>query len=196
MKARSIITALIIILIPFILGLALLLTQESQAAHQEINIITDTRKSNKGITHKKIKIDWTFCPDLVFKPLLAHPDEYIVIMFHYANKDEHGVYLMPSYTFVSPGNRRYSANEEISMYIEDNVENKLKVKDQTPISFELPPDATRHYLVTFEKPRSMDNFFVDVDVFRDATLRIYYKKEGVAWVNYKSELINKYKGRG
>jgi len=105
--------------------------------------------------------------------------------------------LMPSYTFVShAANRRYSANEEISMYIEDGLEKKLKVNDETPITFKITPNITKHYIVTFEKPHSLDKFYIDVDVFRDVTLRIHYKKENNLWESYKNELVKKYKGRG
>lgn len=117
-------------------------------------------------------------------------------MFHYTNNNQHDVQLMPSYTLVSPGNRDYSANEEILMYIEDRLEDELKVNDETPITYKISSDVTKHYIVTFEKPQALDRFYVDVDAFRDVTLRIHYEKEDRAWVNYKNELIKKYKGRG
>jgi len=167
-----------------------------EGIYKKAHFVSDTRKDNKGINYKGVKIDWIFCPDWEYKPLLFPAEEYLVFMFHYGNDNEYSIQLMPSYTFVSSDNRRYPANEEISMYIEDELEDKLKVEDETPITFELPPDITKHYIVTFEKPRSLDRFYVDVDIFRDVTARIYYKKEDGFWSNYKNELVNKYKGRG
>jgi len=196
MKTRSIIIALAIVLIPFIIGTPLFLLKSSGAIREEANFISDTRKNNKGITYKGIKVDWTFCPDWEYKPLFFPAEEYLVFMFHYTNNNDYNVSVMPSYTFSSPTNRRYSANEEISMYIENGVENKFKAEDQTPITFKIPPNATKHCIVTFEKPHSLDNFYVDVDVFRDVTLRLYYKKEDGEWSNYSNELVGKYKGRG
>jgi len=196
MKARSIIIALAIILIPFIIGILLFLVRSSGRIPVKAHIITDTRKNNKGMTYKGIKVDWTFCPDWEYKPLFFPAEEYLVFMFHYTNSNDYNVSVMPSYTFSSPPNRRYSANEEISMYIEDGVENKLKAKDQTSITFKISPNATKHYIVTFEKPHLLDNFCVDVDVFRDVTLRLRYKKEDGRWSNYSNELVRKYKGRG
>jgi len=196
MKAISIIIALAIVLSPFIIGIPLFLVRSSGGIPVKAHIITDTRKDNKGITYKGIKVDWAFCPDWEYKPLFFSAEEYLVFMFHYWNDNEYNVQVMPSYTFASPHNRRYSANEEISMYIENALENKLKAEDQTPITFEVPPNAAKHYIVTFEKPHSLDNFYVDVDVFRDVTLRLHYKKEDGEWSNYSNELVRKYKGRG
>jgi len=193
---RSEIYALAIVLTPFIIGIPLFLVKSGGAIHEEANFISDTRKNNKGINYKGIKIDWTFCPDWEYKPLFFPAEEYLVFMFHYRNDNEFNVQVMPSYTFASPHNRRYSANEEISMYIENALENKLKAEDQTPITFEIPSNDTKHYIVTFEKPHSLDNFYVDVDVFRDVTLRLHYKKEDGEWSNYSNELVRKYKGRG
>lgn len=196
MKIRSITIALVIVLIPFIIGIFLFMGKNGEAIDEKIHFITDTRKNNKGVTYKGIKTDWTFCPDWEYKPLLFKTEEYLVFMFQYTNNTGYDVQLMPSYTFVSPGNRRYSANEEIAMYIEDKVENELGVNDETPITYKIPPNAIKHYIVTFEKPKLLDSFYVDVDVFRDATLLIHYKKEGGVWVNYDNDLIKKYKGRG
>jgi len=196
MKTRSIIIALIIILTPFIIGIVLFMARESGAAHQKIHFVTDTRKNGKGVTYKGIKVDWSFCSNWQYKPLFVPAEEYLVFMFHYTNNNQHDVQLMPSYTLVSPGNRDYSANEEIAMYIEDRLEDKLKVNDETSITYKISPDITKHYIVTFEKPQALDRFYVDVDVFRDTTLRIHYEKKGETWVNYENELIQKYKGRG
>jgi len=196
MKFRSIVIALIIVLTPFIVGIPLFLVKGNGAIHQEAHFMADTRENNKGITYKGIKVDWTFCPDWEYKPLFFPAEEYLVFMFHYTNNNDYDVQVMPSYTFASPPNRRYSANEEIAMYIEDALENEFKAEDQTPITFEIHPNATKHYIVTFEKPHSLDNFCVDVDVFRDVTLRLHYKKEDGEWSNYSNELVRKYKGRG
>jgi len=196
MKAHSIIIAIAIVLIPFIIGIPLFLVRGSGGIPVKAHTITDTRKNNNGMTYKGIKVDWTFCPDWEYKPLFSPSEEYLVFMFHYTNNNDYNTSVMPSYIFSSPPNRRYSANEEISMYIENGVENKFKAEDQTPITFEISPNATKHYIVTFEKPHSLYNFCVDVDVFRDVTLRLHYKKEDGEWSNYSNELVKKYKGRG
>ena len=196
MKFRSFSIALVIILAPFIIGLTLFIVKGSEATHGKTHFITDTRENNKGMTYKGIKVDWTFCPDWEYKPLFLPSDEYLVFMFHYTNNEDYNASVMPSCSFASLGHRRYSANEEISMYIEDGVENEFKAEDETPITFEISSNATKHYIVTFEKSRSLDNFYVDVDVFRDAALRIHYKKEDGKWVNHENELIEKYQGRG
>lgn len=196
MKTRSIIIALAIVLVPFIIGVPLYFVKSSAAMHVTAHCLTDTRDSNKGITYKGIKVDWIFCPDWEYKSLLFPAEEYLVFMFHYTNNSEHDVQLMPSYTFASPGNRRYSANEEIAMYIEDEAENTFKAEDQTAMTFKIRPSTTKHDLVTFEKPGSFDHFYVDVDVFRDVTLRLHYKNEDGRWINHSNELVNEYKGRG
>jgi len=196
MRLRSIIIFLIIALAPFAIGISLFIAEGNEVTHQKIHFITDTRKSGGGITHKGIKVDWTFCPDFKYKPLFSSAEEYLVFVFHYRNANEYDIQLMSSYTFASSPNRRYSANEEISMYIEDKIEDKLKLNDETPISYGISPGTVKHYIVTFEKTQSLDNFYVDVDVFRDVTLRIHYEKKGSLWVNSKNELIKEYKGRG
>ena len=196
MKIRSIIIALTIVLIPFILGLILFVARPRSDVHGKENFTSDTREEHKGIDYKGIKVDWAFCPDWQYKPLLFSSREYLVFVFHYKNNNEYDIELMPSYTFASPPNRRYSVNEEISMYIEDEVENELELTDETSMSYKISPDDTKHYIVTFEKPQILNHFYIDVNVFRDNTLRIYYEKKDGAWVNSESELIKKYKGRG
>ena len=196
MKMRSIIISLAIVLTPFIIGLLLFKAADTKGVLSKTHVITDTRESGKGLAHKGIKIDWAFCSNWEYKPLLLPAEKYLVFIFHYKNDNEYNVQLMPSYTFVSPNHRHYSANEEISMYIEDKIENELKITDETPITYSIPPDVTKHYIVTFEKPHALKRFYVDLDVFRDVTLRIHYETKGEKWVNYENELIKKYKGRG
>jgi hypothetical protein len=196
MKTRFFVVFLIIITIPFIIGIPFFVVKKAAASRQTVHFVTDTRESGDGKTYKGITIDWTFCPDWKYKPLLFPSEEYLVFMFHYTNNSEYTVQVMPSYTLVSPQNRRYSANEEIAMYIEDELENKLNAEDQTPITFEIPPNVTKRYIVAFEKPHLLNHFYVDVDVFRDVTLRLYYNKENEEWSNDSNELVRKYKGRG
>ncbi len=64
------------------------------------------------------------------------------------------------------------------------------------MSYNISPGAIKHYIVTFEKPEDLNHFYIDVDIFRDNTIRIYYKKKDGMWVNSENELIKKYKGRG
>ena len=196
MKLRSTVIFLIIALTPFAIGASLFISEKTRAAHQKIDFVTDTKGDNSGATYKGIKIDWTFYSDWKYKPLLFPAREYLVFMFHYTNNNKNQIVLMPSYTLVSPGERNYSANEEISMYIEDKLEDELKVSDETSISYAISPGSVKHYIATFEKTPSMESFYVDVDIFRDFTLRIHYAKKAGSWVNYKNEWIEKYKGRG
>ena len=196
MKIRSIIIALTIVLIPFILGLILFIARPHSAVHGKKNFISDTREENKGIDYKGIRVDWVFCPDWQYKPLFFPFKQYLVFVFHYKNNNEYDIELMPSYTFASPPNRRYSANEEISMYIEDEVEDELGITDETAMSYSISSGGTKHYIVTFEKPEVLNHFYIDVDVFRDNTVRIYYQKKDGTWVNTENKLIKKYKGRG
>ncbi len=196
MKLRSLIIALIIVLTPFVIGIAMFLSRGSGRIPVKAHLVTDTRKNDAGVSYKGIKIDWTFYPDWEYKPLFAPAKKYLVFMFHYTNNTKYGVVLMPSYTFAAPNSRRYSANEEIAMYIEDGLEKRLKANDETPITFNVPAGSTKHYIVTFERPLGMNQFYVDVDAFRDLTLRIKYRKENGSWRNYKNELVKKYKGRG
>jgi len=196
MKIRSILTAILIIAVPFVIGLTLLKLESRAAINEGNKFINDTRENNQGIIYKGIKIDWSFCPDWKFKPLFQHEEEYLVFVFHYKNSGDKTVQLMPSYTCYSPDSRSYSANEEISMYIENEVEDKLKVKDETPVTYRIFPGGTKHYIVTFEKPHSLNEFHVDVDIFRDAVLRLNYRKKDGTWENYENKLENEYKGRG
>ncbi|MDP8260298.1 MAG: hypothetical protein P9L96_04790 [Candidatus Gygaella obscura] len=196
MKIRSVTIALTIVLIPFILGLILFNARSHSVVHGKDNFISDTREENKGIDYKGIKVDWAFCPDWQYKPLFFSSREYLVFVFHYKNNSEEDIELVPSYSFVSSSDKRYSANEEISMYIEDEVENELGVTDETSMSYNISSGATKHYIATFEKPEDLNYFYIDVDIFRDNTLRLHYdKKEGI-WINSRNELIEKYKGRG
>jgi len=196
MKYRSLIIALAIVLTPFVIGITLFSARSSGRIPVKAHLSTDTRENNGGITYKGIKVDWTFYPDWEYKPLFWRAEKYLVFVFHYTNTNAHDIVLMPSYVFVSPGNRRYSANEEISMYIEDDIERTLNVADQTPITFKLSPNAPKHYIVTFEKPHKLKQFYVDVDIWKDASLRIYYRKKDDKWENYKIKRVNKYVGRG
>jgi len=196
MKIRSITIALIIVLIPFILGLSLFIARPHSAVYGKENFISDTRKKHNGIDYKGIRVDWAFCPNWQYKPLFFPSREYLVFVVHYKNNSEYDIELMPSYTFVSPPNRRYSANEEISMYIEDEVENELGLTDETSMSYKISPGTRKHYIVTFEKPEVLNHFYMDVDIFRDNTLRLYYEKKNGTWVNTENELVKKYRGRG
>ncbi len=196
MKVRSIIIALAIVLTPFIIGMLLFLARGSGRIPVKAHLSTDTRRNNEGMAYKGIEVNWTFYSDWKYKPLFFHVDEYFVFVFHYTNSNAHDVVLMPSYTFVPPGNKRYSANEEISMYIEDGIERTLNVNDQTPITFKLSSNEVKDYIVTFEKSPKLKQFYVDVDIWKDVSLRIYYRKIDDGWEYYKSERVNKYIGRG
>lgn len=196
MKTKFIIVATLFILTPFVLGLALLKLENGATTDKRTRFIEDTRANNTGIVHERVKVDWSFCPDWNYKPLFMHEKEYLVFVFHYQNMGDRMMHLMPSYACYSPQSRSYSANEEISMYIEDKVEDELKIKDETPIAYGVYPDSVKHDIVTFEKSRSLEEFYVDVDLFRDAVLRLYYRKEGGVWKNHANKMESIYKGRG
>lgn len=91
---------------------------------------------------------------------------------------------------------RYAANEEIAAYIKDTIEDELDLTDQTPMSFDVPAGKTRHCIVTFEKPRALKKFDVEVEVFRDHIWRLHYEKQGQTWVNSTNTTLIKYSGRG
>jgi len=196
MRYRSIIIALIIILIPFLLGIFLFISESRGEIYPTNHFISDTKNSNTGLEYKGVKIDWAFCPNWQYKPLLFPAGEYLVFVFHYKNNTNYDIELTPSYAFISPSHRRYAANEEIAMYIEDDVEDELKVTDETSMSYKITSGSTKHYIATFEKPDSLDKFYIDVNIFRDVTVRIHYKKENGFWNNCKNEFVNNYKGRG
>jgi len=196
MRPRSVCIALLIVFFPFVVGFPLFFIKSSGKVPVNAHLATDTRKDHTGMTYKGIRVDWTFYPDWEFKPLFFPSDEYLVFMFHYTNTTSHNVVLMPSYTFTPPHTRRYSSNEEIAMYIEDGLENEIKAYDETPVTFKIPPHKVKHYIVVFEKPKPLDKFFVDVDVWKDISLRIHYRKKGNSWENYQNEWIKKYEGRG
>lgn len=196
MKTRSIFAAWIIIVAPFLIGGILVLTGGMRAVPGEMSSVQNTLPGNRGIEHKGIGVDWIFCPDWKFKPLLLPAEEYLVFVFHYTNRNDYPVRLMPSYTLSAPPHRPISANEEISMYIEDRLEDELKFEDQTCITFDLAPNASEDYIVSFEKPSSLAEFAVEVELFRDVTLRLGFKKENGLWRNFRKELMDKYQGRG
>ena len=196
MKNRSIIIALAIVLTPFVLGMFLFIAQANPTIPGEKHFISDIGANNKAVNYKGIGIDWAFCPDWKYKPLLFHAQEYFVFVFQFRNNNKYAAQLMPSYYFASPPGKIYSANEEISMYIENNVERELKLNDETPITYKISPNSAKNHIVTFETAENSDQFYVDVDIFRDAILRIHYEKTDGSWVNHKNEFINKYKGRG
>jgi len=87
------------------------------------------------------------------------------------------------------------------MYIEDEVEDRVHAKDQTPISFRLPPGEQRNYLVVFEKPSELERFQVEVDAWQGHRLRIHYRSTREAsgrpvWVNDQNAWVEAYVGRG
>ena len=48
MKLRSIIIFLIIVLVPFVIGISLFIAERSEATHQKTHFIADTRKSGES----------------------------------------------------------------------------------------------------------------------------------------------------
>ena len=196
MKIHSIFISLVIVLSPFIVGVALFSVRASGRIPVKAHLSGDAATQSESLTHEELELNWSFYPGWEYKPLLTHAEEYLVFVFHYMNHSDYPVYLMPTYTLTSPPNRRYAANEEIAMYIEDAVENQLKLKDETPVNFEVPAHGTRHYIVTFEKPRPLSKFDVYVDVFRDVTWCLRYEKQNGTWVNWTNTVVRKYKGRG
>jgi len=196
MKVRSIVITLLIVLAPFVVGTSLFLTRTTGACAARAQVVTDTRGNNPALTYRGITINWSCLPEYTFKSVLFGEDEYVVFVFHYTNESNQHLQVMPTYTVTYGRNKRYAANEEIAMYIEDGVEKKLTFKDQTPITFKIAPGTTKHYIVTFEKPRECKKFYVDIDMYEDMSLRIHYRKEDTTWTNYQNEWIHKYNGRG
>jgi len=195
-----VLAGLAIVLLPWVVGLSLFGLRNTSGS-PTTSAATDTRnQTNSHPTYEEVQVDWTFYPDWEFKPLLAGPAEYLVFVFHYTNTDHHPIWLMPSYAFVAPDEPRQAANEEIAMYIEDEVEDRVHAEDQTPITFRIPPDEQRHYIVLFEKPPGLERFYVEVDAWQGRCLRIHYRRTGgpenPVWVNDHNEWIEKYLGRG
>ena len=197
----TVLAGLVIVLFPWVAGLLLFGLGNSNLA-PTAPPATDTRNQpGPHPTYKGVQVDWTFYPDWEFKPLLAGPAQYLVFMFHYTNTSQYPVWLMPSCTFLALGEPRQAANEEIAMYIEDEVEDRVHAKDQTPISFRLPPGEQRNYLVVFEKPSELERFQVEVDAWQGHRLRIHYRSTRDAsgspvWVNEQNAWVEAYVGRG
>lgn len=187
--------SMVIVLTPFLIGTALLMKIDSRAPGGG-RFVADTRQDGSGMIYKGVDIDWTFCPEWRYKPLWAPARPYAVFMFRFRNESGWDIQLMPSYTFVSSRHRRYSANEEIAMYIEDEVEAGLGMDDETAITFEVPPGEAKYYLAVFERPALMKDIYLDVDLFRDVVLRIHYKYDHGRWINNRNEWVHNYKGRG
>jgi hypothetical protein len=197
---RIVLSALAIVLLPWVVGLSLFGLRNTSGSPIAF-AATDTRKqADSHPTYQEVQVDWTFYPDWEFKPLLVGPAEYLIFMFHYTNISRYPIWLMPSCTFVAPSEPRQAVNEEIAMYIEDALEDRVHEKDQTPITFRIPPGEQRHYLVAFEKPSGLERFYVEVDAWQGRCLRIHYRRTGGAenlvWVNDHNEWVEKYLGRG
>jgi hypothetical protein len=196
-----VLAALAIVLLPWVVGLSLFGLRNTSGS-PIAPAATDTRKqADSHPTYQEVQVDWTFYPDWDFKPVLVGPAQYLVFMFHYTNSGRDPIWLMPSCTFVAPGEPRQAANEEIAMYIEDTIEDRVHAKDQTPISFRIPPGEQRHYIVVFENPPGLERFYVEVDAWQERCLRIHYRSAADAsgnpvWMNDRNEWIEEYVGRG
>ncbi len=196
-----VLAALAIVLLPWVVGLSLFGLRNTSGS-PIASAATDTRKqADSHPTYQGVQVDWTFYPEWEFKPLLAGPAEYLVFMFHYTNTSRYPIWLMPSCTFVAPGEPRQAANEEIAMYIEDALEDRVHAEDQTPITFRIPAGEQRHYLVVFEKPPALVHFYAEVDAWQGRCLKIHYRRDkdasgNLVWINDHNEWIEKYLGRG
>ncbi len=77
------------------------------------------------------------------------------------------------------------------MYVKDEIKNKLGVTDETSMSDKISLGAKKHYILTLKKPEVLNHFNVDVDIFKDNTLRLYYNgKEGTWIIPETNELKN------
>ena len=197
----TVLAALAIVLLPWVVGLSLFGLRNTSGSPIAF-AATDTRKqADSHPTYQEVQVDWTFYPDWEFKPVLVAPAQYLVFMFHYTNTGRDPIYLMPSCTFVAPGEPRQAANEEIAMYIEDALEDRVDAKDQTPITFRILSGKQRHYIVAFEKPPGLERFYVEVDAWQGRCLRIHYRKTAdpsgnSVWVNDHNAWAEAYLGRG
>jgi len=194
-RLRGAMLGLLIILLPWLIGFALL-GLRGNADTGPLGTDTTTQP-DPALVHDGIRVDWTFYPRWQFKPLAGRAAAYLVFMFHYTNTSDRPLCITPLYTFIAADQPRQSANEEIAMYIEDQLEDRLQAQDQTPISFCIPPGARRHYIVVFEKPPHLQSFYVQVDImdiWQDHCLRIHYRKtaDGTGnpvWVNNRNEWV-------
>jgi hypothetical protein len=197
----SMLAALAIVFFPWLMGLSLFSLQNNNVPPMT-GPATDTRNTpGPHPAYKGVQVDWTFYPDWDFKPVLAGPAGYLVFMFHYTNTGRDAVWLMPSCTFVAPGKPRQAPNEEMAMYIEDRLEDRVRAKDQTPITFRIPPGQQRHYTVVFEKSPRLARFYVEVDAWQRHCLRIHYHRTAdgsgnPVWISDHNEWVETYTGRG
>ena len=186
----------VVVLIPFILGSALFTTTPARRAPTSSTLKNGSAIVASEVNHNGLRLGFTFVGDWSYKPLLFPSDEYFVFVFRYHNGSKQSVHVTPSYTLTTASGARYAANEEIAAYVEDAVEDKLQVTDETAMAFPVAGGETRDYIAAFEKPPDCTAFDVDVDVFTGHTWRLHFERKGEAWVNTVNRLETTYNGRG
>jgi len=196
LRRRSIAIGAGIVLIPFLLGIPLFATTPNRRVPATATLAEEVAGRHGALNENGLALDWQFVPDWEYKPLLCGADTYLIFVFDYTNTTAYPMHITPSYTLRGPRGVRYAANEEIAAYVEDAVEQRLGVTDETGMSFRIPAHASRQYIAAFETPPSMAAFDVDVDVFQGRSWRLHYEKHADAWVNVGSEVVGGYSGRG
>jgi C4-dicarboxylate transporter/malic acid transport protein len=177
---------LVIIFIPLTSGSILYATASAENVFPSEQIRNPIPPPAEGVIFNDLQIQWTFYPALRYKPLLVDASEYLVFVFHFANRSELPMHLTPSYTFTCPPGIRRAANEEIASYIEDAVEKDLGLTTQVPMSFTVPSGEIKHYLAVFECPRSMKHFGVDIKLFQGYGWRLHYENHGQGWIHVRN----------
>lgn len=124
---RTALIGLAVVLLPWCAGLLLLWLSQGYSTYVSTQAAASRSVHARNLAYKGVQVDWTFYPDWQFKPLLLGKTAYFVFVFHYTNNGDHAIYLMPSYTFATPHEPWQAANEEIATYIEDGIEDDLKV---------------------------------------------------------------------
>jgi len=195
-----VLVGLAVVLLPWCAG-GLLWLSQAHGIHESIASGEDRDGEAATLAYKGVQVDWTLYPDWEFKPLLGAESAYFVFVFHYTNTGDRAIYLMPSYTLASPGETWQAANEEIASYIEDQVEDDLGVRDEPGLLYSVPAHSTRHYIAVFSQAPDAREFYVDVDIWHDRSLRIRYARDPATsdagtWNYLGSAWVAKYRCRG
>jgi len=196
LKRRAVLLGAAIVVAPFLVGVLLFLA--APARHMPSSAVRADMATTQPncITHSGLEVQSNVVTDWQYKPLFVGGDEYVVFVLTYTNHSDFPVSLTPSYTLKIPRGSRQAANEEIAAYIEDAVEDAFNITDQTPFTFELPPNGTRYDIATFEKPHDATAFELDVDVLDGCSWQLGYEKRDTAWVTTDHAALGLCSSRG
>ncbi|MBN1983048.1 MAG: hypothetical protein JW795_16060 [Chitinivibrionales bacterium] len=184
---------LAIILFPFVIGIVMFSTATARNYEMSAKIQKGQCREQEVIIEDDIELKWSFIPDYRYKPLILGENEYMVFMFDYINHSDFTKHITPSYSFISQKGKRSPANEEISAYIEDAIEDKVGYTSQTPMPFAIPAHQERHYIAAFEKTHGLNGFTVNIELFNKLGWSLSYEKSRNEWINTKNTILSKKK---